>query len=144
MSIKFFALLLAVPAVYAETGYDAWLRYAPLSDAAARPYLTTLPAAIKVYGMSPVVQSAQRELIRGVRGMLGRTLRVEGTLPAESAIVLGTAADLRAGIPQLRLAADLPADSYVVTTVTANGVPASSEIAGNMLSPELLPSIAFV
>jgi alpha-glucuronidase len=122
MSFKFFALLLAVPAVYAETGYDAWLRYAPLSDAAARPYLMTLPAAVKVYGTSPVVQSAQRELIRGVRGMLGRTLRVQPSLPSESAIVLGTAADLRAGIPQLRLAADLPADSYVVTTVTANGV----------------------
>ena len=121
MSFKFFALLLAIPAVHAETGYDAWLRYAPLSDAAARPYLTALPAAVAVYGTSPVVQTAQRELIRGVRGMLGRTLRVQPSLPSESAIVLGTAADLQAAIPQLHLAADLPADSYVVTTVAANG-----------------------
>ena len=123
MSFKFLALLIAIPAVHAETGYDAWLRYAPLSDAAARPYLTALPAAVTVYGASPVVQSAQRELIRGVRGMLGRTLREESKLPAESAIVLGTAADLQAAIPQLRLPADLPADSYLVTTVTSNGAP---------------------
>ena len=121
MSFKFFALLLAISAVHAETGYDAWLRYAPLSDAAARPYLTALPAAVTVYGSSPVVQNAQRELLRGVRGMLGRTLRVESKLPAESAILLGTAADLQAAIPQAGLRANLPADSYQVTTVAVNG-----------------------
>ena len=30
------------------------------------------------------MESAQRELLRGVRGMLGRTLRVESALPQEA------------------------------------------------------------
>jgi alpha-glucuronidase len=124
MSLKFFAVagLFLLPAIQAETGHDAWLRYAPLSDAAAQPYLAGLPAAITAYGASPVVQSAQRELVRGVRGMLGRTLRVQTALPAESAILLGTLADLRAAAPQLRLEADLPPDGYWLTTATANGI----------------------
>ena len=35
-------------------------------------------------------QSAQAELIRGVRGLLNRTERIETALPAENAILLGT------------------------------------------------------
>ena len=35
------------------------------------------------------------ELLRGIRGMLGRTLRVHSSVPNESAIVLGTLADLK-------------------------------------------------
>src|ERR1017187_4926953 len=70
----------------------------------------------------PVQRSAQDELFRGVRGMLGRTLRVAPGLPAESAIVLGTLADLRRAVPQLRLAADLPLDGYWLTAASLNGV----------------------
>ena len=109
-------------ALHAESGADAWLRHAPLDEASARQYRTALPAAVTSYTSSPVVQSAQRELLRGIRGMLGRTLRVHSSLPAESAIVLGTLASLRQAAPQLRLEADLPLDGYWLTTATAGGV----------------------
>src|ERR1039458_1211181 len=96
------AILLALP-LHAESGADAWLRYAALDEAAARPYRTSLPAAVvSAVGSGPTVQTAQRELIRGIRGMLGRTLRTP-SVPGESAIVLGTLANFRA-LPQIRLA----------------------------------------
>ena len=108
--------------LHAESGADAWLRHAPLDEASARQYRSSLPAAVATYTATPVAQSAQRELLRGIRGMLGRTLRIQSGLPAESAILLGTLADLRQAAPQLRLEADLPVDGYWLTTASSGGV----------------------
>src|SRR5450759_5175717 len=108
--------------LHAERGADAWLRHAPLAEASARQYRSSLPAAVATYTTSAVAQSAQRELLRGIRGMLGRTLRVQSGLPAERAILLGTLADLRQAAPQLRLEGDLPLDGYWLTTATSGGV----------------------
>jgi len=86
-SIALFGALQALfPSVRAETGYDAWLRYAPVN---AEPY-SHLPAAVYTSSASPVQETTRRELVRGVRGMLGKTLRVESQLPAGDAIVLET------------------------------------------------------
>src|SRR5438552_12705430 len=95
--------LLAAPAMFAESGIDAWLRYAALEDAAVRPYRDVLPAFAASFGDSPVTINARHELLRGVRGMLGRTLRITSELPQESAILLGTIEDLRRAAPQLKL-----------------------------------------
>src|SRR5450759_803170 len=108
--------------LHAESGADAWLRHAPLDEASARQYRSSLPAAVATYTATPVAQSAQRELLRGIRGMLGRTLRVQSGLPAESAILLGTLSDLKQAAPQLRLEAALPLDGYWLTTASAGGV----------------------
>src|SRR5271168_1768032 len=59
----------------AENGYDAWLRYAPLSKVAAQQY-QSLPRIVSVRTSSPVLQSAQDELIRGIQKMLGETLHI--------------------------------------------------------------------
>ena len=51
----------ALPA-RAETGYDAWLRYEPIQDAALkRSYEATLPDTLVVLGDSPILKSAQAE-----------------------------------------------------------------------------------
>jgi alpha-glucuronidase len=76
-----------LPLVFAETGQDAWLRYAPLSEAAKAKY-ASLPDRIFVREDSTVLRSARDEMIRGIRGMLGRTLRIDETLSKEPAIVL--------------------------------------------------------
>ena len=52
--------------LHAETGYDAWLRYAPLEKAAAQKY-ETFPASVVVLGNSAVLRAAQEELLRGKR-----------------------------------------------------------------------------
>src|SRR5271156_4980535 len=73
----------------AETGSEAWLRYAPLEKSAAQKS-SALPASVVVIGDSPVLDSAKAELIRGMRAMLGRTLREEKSFPHASTIILGT------------------------------------------------------
>src|SRR5262245_60321269 len=67
----------------AESGYDAWLRYSPLEDAGARRYREALPSSVTSFVGSGPVQSASQELIRGVRGMLGRKLRSESKVLSE-------------------------------------------------------------
>jgi alpha-glucuronidase len=85
-------LVMMAAVAHAESGSDAWLRYGPVSTAAG------VPAVVAMEGNSIVMESARRELMRGMRGMLGRTLRMESA-PKEAAIVL-------------RIAKDLPEDGY--------------------------------
>jgi alpha-glucuronidase len=106
-----FAFLL-ITGLYAETGYDAWLRYAPVENR------QSTPAAIMAIGDSKLIESARHEAIRGVRGMLGRTLRIETSLPKENAIILGVIADL----PQFHLSASLKPDGYLLKTVKVDEV----------------------
>ena len=79
-----FFLAFAAQCARAETGADAWLRYAPLDARAAQKY-ADLPASVVTVGDSPVLASAKAELIRGIRGMLGRTLRDDKSLAAGKA-----------------------------------------------------------
>jgi alpha-glucuronidase len=113
--------LLAAGTLRAETGSDAWLRYAALDNASARQYRESVPAVILDVSDSAVTQRAGQELLRGVRGMLGRTLRVEPRLPGESTLVLGTLAALRQALPQFQLTAGLGQDGFWLKTVTAGG-----------------------
>ena len=105
----------------AETGADAWLRYAPLDKSAAQKY-SALPASAVVLGDSPVLDSAKAELIRGIRGMLARTLREDKNLSREPAIILGTLSALRADSPQLFEQADLHEDGFLLATEKFHGV----------------------
>src|SRR5437764_11508719 len=116
------ALVLTVfvsPSLLAESGIDAWLRYAVLDEAAARPYRDALPAFAASFGDSPVTITARQELLRGIRGMLGRTLRVASALPQESAILLGTIDDLRRAAPQIKLDTTPAPDGFWLRTVRA-------------------------
>jgi len=106
----------------AETGYEAWLRYAPVDSLSERRY-QALPSSAVALGDSLVVRTAQAELVRGVRGMLGRTLRAEGALPRESAIVLGTFAAVKAAAPALALPTNLKQDSFLLEAVVLDGFP---------------------
>ncbi len=104
------ALLIA--AVHAETGYKAWLRYAPVTG---DQYRNAIPAIIATTSGSELILSARRELQRGLRGMIGRTLREASGVPNESAVVLGT-------MPVLGLTADLKDDAFWLKTVESGGV----------------------
>jgi len=114
------AVVLSCPIMRAETGYDAWLRYPSLDKAARAPY-ARLPAVVFVPGESPVIDSAKQELVRGVRGMLGRTLREESSLPDEDAIVLITYDGLPAVAADIALPAQPVEGSYFLKVVTRRG-----------------------
>src|SRR5579884_1286763 len=116
-------LLLFVFAVTmrAETGYAAWLRYAPVQDANVRLMYQRLPAVAVALDSSAVEESAQKELIRGVQSMLGRTLRMDARLPDEDCILLGTLAAVKQAAPSMLLPQQLPDDAYLLETTAAHG-----------------------
>ncbi|MGC1156346.1 MAG: alpha-glucuronidase family glycosyl hydrolase, partial [Acidobacteriaceae bacterium] len=107
-------------AAHAENGSQGWLRYAPPSAAGIPSSYQSMPAAIVKLDSSELAASAQSEMLRGVRSMLGRTLRVEATLPNEDAWVLGTTEELHAAFPQYR-APSLGAEGFAVSVVEAHG-----------------------
>lgn len=105
----------------AATEYDAWLRYEPVQDASVRALYDRLPGTVVTLDDSPVVGAAAGELLRGVRGMLGRTPRVDTKLPAEDAIVLATVASARRALPQLTAPSGLTADGFWLKATAVNG-----------------------
>lgn len=59
--------------IYAEDGYDLWLRYVPVKDAKRLSEYKKQIKAIAIYGNSPTIQAATEELNRGLSGLLGKT-----------------------------------------------------------------------
>jgi alpha-glucuronidase len=123
---------LASPAP-AETGAEAWLRYAPL-DAKTQKTYEHLPSKVVILGDSLVLKSAQQELVRGFGGMTGRSLSVAKNFN-DGAFVLGTLAQLQSLAPGLRPSQELILDGYwlkttriaehdclIVTAITDSGV----------------------
>jgi alpha-glucuronidase len=103
----------------AETGAEAWLRYAPLDPKAAKRY-ERLPGQVLPLGDSPVLQNAQQELVRGAAQMLGRNLPAVAS-PTADAIVLGKLADLQVLAPELNPPRELTADGYWLKSTRLRG-----------------------
>ncbi len=120
----FVLLLLGVfagtPPAHAETGSDAWLRYARLDSEAAALY-KSLPAATVALGDSAVITTAQNELVRGVKGMLGRTLRIESGIPTERAVIIGTVDQFRNIAPDFAVSESLRGDGFWLTSAPVHG-----------------------
>jgi alpha-glucuronidase len=110
--VKQCVFLLAI-ALHAETGRDAWLRYSPRYSAQSS---VAVPAVLSVIGGSPLINNARDEILRGIRGMAGKTLRLESGMPKENAIVLGPLA----AFPNL--SANLPADAYWLKSVRSGNI----------------------
>jgi alpha-glucuronidase len=117
---------------HAETGEVAWLRYAPVEDSEVRRRYAALPSRVVALGDSEVLCSARQELIRGVAGMLGRTLAIEAAagnerLPQGDLIVLSAARNLPPALTHLSTVHDLarlenlPDGSYQLEIVRFGG-----------------------
>jgi alpha-glucuronidase len=115
-------LFVIVDSLHAETGYEAWLRYTTLEVNALRQYREFTPPILIKLGSSAMQNSAQQELIRGIRKMLGRTLRVESLMSKESAIILGTLAEIRQAAPQLAPSVSLEAEGYYLKIIAVKEV----------------------
>jgi len=112
-------LLVSTFRLTAETGYDAWLRYRPIDQPAARQTLKGLPSSVVTLRQSPVLTSAQSEIVRAVEGMLGRTLRARETI-SEDAIVLAPSDSLKAAFPTISPPKNLASDGYWLRTATVD------------------------
>jgi len=115
-------LITFCPAARAETGYNAWLRYAALTDVARSQY-SSLPETVTVLSDSQLLASAQSELVRGVQGMLGRRITPYAGVPNQPTIVLGTLADLNKNGAALQAPSALNSDGYWLTTGRIHGFP---------------------
>ena len=113
-----FAAALSCPILRAETGAEAWLRYARLDKETARLY-NNLPAVLLAVGNphSLVMSSAQSELSLAIRSTLGRTMHIEHQLSEEPAIVLGTLSSLHAIDPDrpIKPPVSLISDGFWIT-----------------------------
>ena len=115
------ALIFIAVCLHAETGYDAWLRYTPIDDPTVRQMYQQLPATLVTLDSSPVANAARQELTQGIRGMLGRTLRLSADLPGENCILLAMLPSLRRVAPDLLLPPTLIDDGYFLKTTAARG-----------------------
>ena len=116
-----FVLLFLVPCrSFAENGADAWLRYASLDPTIAGQYFQ-LPGTVLVLGDSALSSSARAELLRGIRGMLGRSLQVKVGTPKEAAIVLGTVDQIRKLDAGFTADPDLKSDAYALISARIAG-----------------------
>ncbi len=103
----------------AETGAEAWLRYAAMSPQEGKKY-ESLPSKAVVLGDSAVLKTAQQELIRGVTQMLGKPLRSDSSSTGD-AILLGTPPQFRAIAPEIHPPQELRADGYWLKNTRIHG-----------------------
>jgi alpha-glucuronidase len=106
-----------------EDGYDLWLRYRLVTDASRRAEYRAAATEHVVAGNSATVRAARSEILRGMLGLLGRTLRTTASVAHDGAIVIGTpsTSSVVAGLP---LAQDLRRagnEGYVIRTMMIAG-----------------------
>jgi alpha-glucuronidase len=104
----------------ADSGHDAWLRFASLDVRAAQVY-EALPTTLVVLGHSAVLDTAQSELMRGIKQMLGKTVRLQADLPHREGLILGTLKEVQAALPEIRTTRKIGEDGFWLTKRQAGG-----------------------
>jgi alpha-glucuronidase len=112
------ALALQCAAVWAEDGSAGWLRYAPLAN--TQPY-RELPAAVVPLDHAPEVESAARELSRGLSRMLGRPVQEAAAFSSTPEFVIGTVTEIEERFPEWKPAEPLKAEGFAIATVHDHG-----------------------
>ena len=110
-------LLVLSLSVSAETGAEAWLRYAPLPPEQRKAY-EPLPTQIVILGDSTVLKSAAHELVRG----MGRMLGANPERHRGSEIALGTSDQIHHLVPALHLP-EFVNDGYWLKATQIRGAP---------------------
>ena len=75
-----------------EDGYELWMRYRPVSDAARRDGYRRALTHLLVQGESPTLSAAREELASGLGGLLGTPVPVSRVVRGDGAVVAGTPA----------------------------------------------------
>ena len=112
--------LCSVLPLRAQGSDPAWLRYAPPLHANLSAGYAQMPGAIVTLDSSPVAQSAQQEMLRGIRSMMHRTLRIETAVPGSDAWLLGTSDELHRALPHYQAPAIGP-EGFALTTYFSKG-----------------------
>lgn len=112
---------------HAEDGYDLWLRYHLLPDAAQKQGSAR---ELVVLGATPTLQAAGDELQRGLHGLLGVAPTLTQAATRDGAIVLGTAQTPQ--IAALGLATQaLGREGYLIRSTRVDGHQATVIVGGS-------------
>ena len=142
-------LLLWATGARAEDGYELWLRYPQVSDAARLAQYRAAVTSISVAGDSPTARAARDELTRGLRGLLGTDVPVVRDGTRGALVIAGTPSNSPA-IAALGLRAGLSragAEGYVIRTIGGPKGPqprSAIVIAGNSDIGVLYGTFAFL
>ncbi len=79
-----------------EDGYELWLRYRPVDDAARLSSYRSAVGSATVLGTDASAQIIQAELARALPALLDRPIAVSQEMPSGNALVTGTLESLRA------------------------------------------------
>jgi len=119
LALLLLSWLVAAPAL-AEDGYDLWLRYQPLPAQLAKQY-RDVGAQLVAPEQTDTQRVARQELVRGLKGLLGREPATSARVQRDGALVVGTPAS----VPQLAsLQADLEGlggEGYLIRSSRIDG-----------------------
>jgi len=132
LALVLLTALTCPPAASAEDGYDLWLRYPLVSDAARLAGYRAAVTGLFVAGDSPTARAARDELTRGLRGLLGADVPIASS--ADATVIAGTPATSRA-IARLGIGKKLARagnEGFVISTIgRSKDRPLRTVIAGN-------------
>jgi alpha-glucuronidase len=105
-----------------DPGYELWLRYRPVADAARLGEYRTAITRLVVEGTSPTAVAARTELTTGLDGLLGTSLPVGGAVGGGT-VLAGTpsSSPLIARLPLAAELGRLGAEGYLIRSVVSDG-----------------------
>lgn len=103
---------------HAETGYDLWLRYAPVEAQYKDQYRVT---RLDAPAPSPTLKVAVAELNRGLKGMLGAAPPPENHAEMDGTLFVGTPSSSPAVAAMNLPLAPLGAEGYLIRNITRDG-----------------------
>jgi len=118
-------VLLAGPSrvARAEDGYDLWLRYHQVADAARLAEYRAAISSLVVDGDSPTLRAARDELATGLAGLLGQPIAAARQATADGALVIGTPASSRliASLPLGAALSALGSEGFLIRAMSVSG-----------------------
>jgi len=110
------------PAAFAEDGYELWLRYHRVADAAVLKQYRSAITGVVVSGESATARATSAELTRGLTGLLDTTIAATSDVKTDGAVIAGTGRSPI--VATLGLEADLRTiggEGYLIRSVRAGG-----------------------
>jgi alpha-glucuronidase len=84
------AVLLFTGTLWAEDGYRLWLRYDKISQPELLSHYREHITEVVIQQSCPTFKAVQQELQEGLRGLLGKKIRITSSVSKDGAIVVGT------------------------------------------------------
>ncbi|QEC70043.1 alpha-glucuronidase [Panacibacter ginsenosidivorans] len=116
----FFITVILTGNIKAENGYELWLRYYKIDDAAILQQYRNNISSIQFTSSTPTLLAAKEELLNGLQGLLDKKI-TEQNLITNGCILVGTSSDpVIHSIISSNFFSKAGKEGYVIQTVTTN------------------------